>query len=95
MSYRSHTRNSGMVRNTARRLPSLSPDDLGAAVYERFRRDTDTLLLAVTDPQGRVDGVESLRVVDASIFPVIPRANPSIPAVMVAEKIAAEMGRAA
>ena len=44
--------------------------------------------LAVTDPAGRVYGVQGLRVVDASIFPVIPRANPNIPVIMAAEKIA-------
>jgi len=43
---------------------------------------------AVTDPSGRVYGVQGLRVVDASIFPVIPRANPNIPVIMAAEKIA-------
>lgn len=43
--------------------------------------------MAVTDSQGRVYGVQGLRVVDASIFPVIPRANLNIPVVMAAEKI--------
>jgi 5-(hydroxymethyl)furfural/furfural oxidase len=42
---------------------------------------------AVTDPAGRVYGVTGLRVVDASIFPVIPCANINIPTIMVAEKI--------
>jgi 5-(hydroxymethyl)furfural/furfural oxidase len=43
---------------------------------------------AVTDPEGRVYGAPGLRVVDASIFPVIPSANINIPTIMVAEKIA-------
>jgi 5-(hydroxymethyl)furfural/furfural oxidase len=47
--------------------------------------------LAVVDPAGRVRGVEGLRVVDASIMPVIPRANTNIPTLMLAEKIAAAM----
>jgi 5-(hydroxymethyl)furfural/furfural oxidase len=44
--------------------------------------------MAVTDPAGRVRGVEGLRVVDASIFPVVPCANTNIPTIMTAEKIA-------
>ena len=47
--------------------------------------------MAVTDPQGRVRGVPGLRVVDASIFPVVPCANTNIPTLMTAEKIADEM----
>jgi 5-(hydroxymethyl)furfural/furfural oxidase len=42
---------------------------------------------AVTDPTGLVHGVEGLRVVDASLMPSLPRANTSIPTVMIAEKI--------
>ncbi len=44
--------------------------------------------MAVTDPTGRVRGVAGLRVVDASIFPVVPCANTNIPVLMTAEKIA-------
>lgn len=44
--------------------------------------------MAVTDPTGRVRGVPGLRVVDASIFPVVPCANTNIPTLMTAEKIA-------
>jgi len=44
--------------------------------------------MAVTDPTGRVRGVDGLRVVDASIFPVVPRANTNFPTLMVAEKCA-------
>ena len=47
--------------------------------------------MAVTDGSGRVYGVDGLRVVDASIFPTIPRANLNFPVLMVAEKIADEM----
>jgi 5-(hydroxymethyl)furfural/furfural oxidase len=52
--------------------------------------------MAVTDPQGRVRGVEGLRVVDASIFPLVPCANTNFPTLMAAEKIAdAIVGRSA
>ena len=44
--------------------------------------------MAVTNEAGRVRGVSGLRVVDASIFPVVPCANTNFPTLMVAEKIA-------
>jgi 5-(hydroxymethyl)furfural/furfural oxidase len=44
---------------------------------------------AVTDQAGRVYGVEGLRVVDASIMPILPRAPTNLPALMVGEKLAA------
>jgi 5-(hydroxymethyl)furfural/furfural oxidase len=49
---------------------------------------------AVVDSGGRVHGVGGLRVIDASIMPMIPRGNTNIPTIMLAEKIAAEMCRA-
>lgn len=49
--------------------------------------------LAVVDAEGRVHGLAGLRVADASIMPVVPRANTNIPAVVVGERIAAGMLR--
>src|SRR6202008_4360162 len=49
--------------------------------------------MAVTDNEGRVYGVHGLRVVDASIFPVVPCANTNFPTMMAAEKIADEILR--
>ncbi|MGB0571579.1 MAG: GMC family oxidoreductase [Alphaproteobacteria bacterium] len=46
---------------------------------------------AVTDPQGKVYGVPGLRVVDASLMPVLPRGNTNLPTIMMAEKISAGM----
>lgn len=43
--------------------------------------------MAVTDASGRVHGIAGLRVVDASIFPVVPCANTNFPTLMTAEKI--------
>ena len=47
--------------------------------------------MAVVDTQGRVKGIQGLRVVDASIFPVVPCANTNFPTLMAAEKIADAM----
>jgi 5-(hydroxymethyl)furfural/furfural oxidase len=47
--------------------------------------------MAVVDSQGRVRGIEGLRVVDASIFPVVPCANTNFPTLMAAEKIVETM----
>ena len=44
--------------------------------------------MAVVDNVGRVRGVQGLRVVDASIFPVVPCANTNFPTMMTAERIA-------
>jgi choline dehydrogenase len=41
---------------------------------------------AVLDPELRVRGVEGLRVVDASVFPLIPGGNTNAPTIMVAER---------
>lgn len=53
------------------------------------RMGSDEDPMAVTDITGRVRGVEGLRVVDASIFPVVPCANTNFPTLMTAEKISA------
>jgi 5-(hydroxymethyl)furfural/furfural oxidase len=47
--------------------------------------------MAVVDTQARVKGIQGLRVVDASIFPVVPCANTNFPTLMTAEKIAETM----
>jgi 5-(hydroxymethyl)furfural/furfural oxidase len=52
------------------------------------RMGPETDPMAVTDTTGRVRGVQGLRVVDASLFPVVPCANTNIPTLMTAEKIA-------
>ncbi|MER6815127.1 GMC oxidoreductase [Spirillospora sp. NPDC000708] len=43
---------------------------------------------AVVDPSCRVRGFEGLRVVDASVFPSVPRANTNLASIMVGELMA-------
>ncbi|MBI7310099.1 GMC family oxidoreductase [Pseudomonas aeruginosa] len=63
-----------------------------------FQHPTSTVAMgregdpnAVTDNQGRVFGLEGLRVVDASILPTVPLINPNPTILAVAELIAARM----
>jgi choline dehydrogenase-like flavoprotein len=48
----------------------------------------------VVDPEGRVLGVEGLRVIDASIMPAVPRAATHLTAVMIGEHLAARLRNA-
>lgn len=60
------------------------------ARVETYHHPVGTCALgAVTDEEGRVHGVEGLRVADASLMPDIPSANTHVPTLMVAEKLAA------
>jgi len=49
---------------------------------------------AVVDARGKVHGVDNLYVADASIMPVVPRANTNLPALVVGERISAWLTRA-
>jgi choline dehydrogenase-like flavoprotein len=49
---------------------------------------------AVVDARGKVHGVDNLYVADASVMPVVPRANTNIPALVVGERIAAWLAQA-
>ncbi|MDQ3547511.1 MAG: GMC family oxidoreductase N-terminal domain-containing protein [Chloroflexota bacterium] len=48
---------------------------------------------AVVDATGAVHGLTGLHICDASIFPILPRANNNLPAAMLAEMLAPLIGR--
>ena len=74
-----------------------SDEDIDACLIEKTvsqwhlsgtaRMGTQTDLGAVVDPNGKVHGVEKLRVVDASIMPVVTNGNTNCPTIMLAEKL--------
>ena len=49
---------------------------------------------SVVDTRGKVHGVDNLYVADASIMPVVPRANTNVPALVVGERISAWLTQA-
>jgi len=51
------------------------------------RMGSETDLGAVVDSKGKVHGIDGLRVVDASIMPVVTNGNTNSPTIMIAEKL--------
>jgi choline dehydrogenase-like flavoprotein len=51
--------------------------------------------MAVVDPECRVYGVHGLRVADASVMPSVPSANTNLPTIMIGERVADFIRKAA
>ncbi|WP_433556100.1 GMC family oxidoreductase [Pseudonocardia xinjiangensis] len=76
--------------------PSDELDDSALANHARLWTQTEYHVvgtcamgneqLAAVDPSLRVRGVDGLRVIDASVMPLIPRANTNAPTIMIGEK---------
>lgn len=71
-----------------RRNTSVSYHPVGTC---RMGSDAD----AVVDPQLRLNGVSGVRVADASVIPLLPRANTNATAIMIGERVAEFLGQSA
>ena len=99
------TREIARQRPLAELIGTELGETAGMVTAEELRRDSlhyyhpvgtcrmgpDSHPAAVVDPMGRVHGAQGLYVADASIMPVVPRANTNLPTLMVAERIAAAL----
>ena len=56
------------------------------ALRQLLRRYLERDGMAVVDGEGRVHGMQALRVVDASIMPIITTGNLNAPTIMIGEK---------
>jgi choline dehydrogenase len=79
------------------RDPFVAPADASEdALREHLARRSQTLyhpvgtcaMGSVVDSELRVQGVDALRVVDASVMPSVPRGNTNAPTIAVAERAA-------
>ncbi len=61
---------------------------IAATTYEVYHPVGTCAIGSVVDSELRVEGLESLRVVDASVMPTVPRGNTNAPTIAVAERAA-------
>jgi choline dehydrogenase len=93
---RQHALQKLMVEETAPGVAVRTEEDIAADVRRRGVSNLHAVgtcamgrdAMAVVDPRLRVHGIAGLRVVDASIMPVIVAGNTNAPAIMIAEKAA-------
>ena len=89
------TRQSALQRFCATPF-NVPADETDEALRDHIARNTTTLyhpvgtcaMGGVVDSELRVNGVEGLRVVDASVMPMVPRGNTNAPTIAVAERAA-------
>jgi choline dehydrogenase len=85
----------GLAVQTDEQLDQFVREHAETAFHPSCSCKMGTDAMAVVDGQGRVHGVEGLRVIDASIMPLITTGNLNAPTIMIAEKIADKIrGRA-
>ncbi|HEY6275636.1 MAG TPA: GMC family oxidoreductase N-terminal domain-containing protein [Streptosporangiaceae bacterium] len=81
-------RTDAQVREFIRRDLSTLYHPVGTCAMGGDSRLAASKLVSVVDPELRVRGVERLRVVDASVMPVVPRGNTNAPTIAIAERAA-------
>ena len=84
----------GQVRDDDEAALAKSAGDIGTTIFHPVgtaKMGLPSDPLAVVDERLRVFGIERLRVVDASVMPMITRGNTNAPTIMIAEKAAVMM----
>jgi choline dehydrogenase len=86
--YRGREISPGLEVQTDEQLDQFVREHAETAFHPSCSCKMGTDEMAVVDNEGRVHGLQSLRVVDASIMPIITTGNLNAPTIMMAEKIA-------
>jgi choline dehydrogenase len=81
-------RSDAAVREFIRRDLGTLFHPVGTCAMGGDSRLAASKLTSVVDPELRVRGLERLRVVDASVMPVVPRGNTNAPTIAIAERAA-------